>query len=502
MKRPFLLWAALGFVALQACREEMPVVMGPVVVDSGTCGGDGSNLTWTLMDDGTLTISGEGNMAYYGYSFDTNPILPPWYDYRGDIKRVVIDEGVTGIGSNTFSEHTNLALVSISGSVAYVNSQAFLGCTRLTAIQVDDANPYYCSQDSVLFSKDKTVLCTYPGGLQGEYAIPEGVTDIQKYAFYQCAGLTAVAIPDGVTGIGESAFEDCTGLASIDLPDGVIIGESAFEGCAGLASINIPDGVTSIGGRAFYGCTSLSSVTIPDGVTSIEYSTFYGCASLASITIPDGVTSIESGAFSNCTALTSLDIPDGVTSIEYGTFEGCTSLVSVTIPDGVTRIEGYAFNGCMRLASITIPESVTSIGSDAFDNTLLFNDDSNWTDNVLYIDRCLIAATKANNETIIGEYDIEPGTRLIANGAFWGCYYLRAVVIPEGVTNIGARPTVDNDRRFTIETNIHGFDKDIYGERMTLSVMYFLRSAHRMKDLGEVRDQVRRDMAEALRLLS
>ncbi len=84
--------------------------------------------------------------------------------------------------------------------------------------------------------------------------------------------------------------------------------------------------------------------------------------------------------------------------------------------------------------------------------------------------------------------------------------YASRVYLPEGVfigvTNIGARPTVDNDRRFTIETNIHGFDKDIYGERMTLSVMYFLRSAHRMKDLGEVRDQVRRDMAEALRLLS
>ena len=84
--------------------------------------------------------------------------------------------------------------------------------------------------------------------------------------------------------------------------------------------------------------------------------------------------------------------------------------------------------------------------------------------------------------------------------------YASKVYLPEGVfigvTNIGERPTVDNDRRFTIETNIHAFDKDIYGERMTLEVIYFLRSIQRMRSLEEVRDQVRKDMGRAIELLT
>lgn len=84
--------------------------------------------------------------------------------------------------------------------------------------------------------------------------------------------------------------------------------------------------------------------------------------------------------------------------------------------------------------------------------------------------------------------------------------YASKVYLPEGVfigvTNIGERPTVDNDRHFTIETNIHAFDKDIYGERMTLEVMYFLRSIQRMRSLEEVRDQVRKDMGRAIELLT
>ena len=70
-----------------------------------------------------------------------------------------------------------------------------------------------------------------------------------------------------------------------------------------------------------------------------------------------------------------------------------------------------------------------------------------------------------------------------------------------GVTNIGERPTVDNDKRWTIETNINGFSSDIYGETMTLSIMYFLRSIRKMDSLEEVRDQVRKDMERAIELL-
>ncbi len=71
-----------------------------------------------------------------------------------------------------------------------------------------------------------------------------------------------------------------------------------------------------------------------------------------------------------------------------------------------------------------------------------------------------------------------------------------------GVTNIGERPTVDNDSRFTIETNINSFDKDIYGDTMTLTILYFLRPIKKMKSLKEVKEQVDKDMAKAIALIS
>ena len=364
MKKPFLLWAALGLMALQACHhEEMPVV-----VDSGTCGVESDNVTWTLTDDGTLTISGEGDMAYYDNpSYYMNPNLPPWYDYREDIKRTVIDEGVTSIGHYAFCEHTNLALVTISSSVTSIDELVFWQCGKLTAIQVDAVNPEYSSQDGVLFSKDKTSLYVYPGGLQGAYAIPDGVTSIGDVAFSGCTGLTSVDIPESMMSIGFSAFYNCTSLTSVDIPDGVTsIGQQAFCGCTSLTSVAISDGVASIEHGAFNGCTSLASVDIPDGLTSIGDYAFNTCTGLTSVDIPGSVTSIGMFAFCGCTSLTSVTIPDGVTSIGEFAFRGCTSLTSVTIPDGVASIEKGIFSGCTGLTSVDIPDGVASIGDYAF----------------------------------------------------------------------------------------------------------------------------------------
>ena len=132
-------------------------------------------------------------------------------------------------------------------------------------------------------------------------SLPDGLTDIGAYAFYDCSSLTSITIPDGVTDIGNGAFEGCTPLTSIIIPDGVTsIGGSAFGRCSALTSITLPNSVTSIGGAAFYYCSSLTSITIPNSVTSIGGSAFENCSALKSITIPNSVTSIEGDAFSSC----------------------------------------------------------------------------------------------------------------------------------------------------------------------------------------------------------
>ena len=253
-----------------------------VGASSGTTG----DCTWTLDDDGLLTISGNGAMADYGF-------CGPWGD---KIKNVVIESGVTAIGKEAFSGCTSLVSVTIGDSVTSIGNFAFRYCTSLVGV-----------------------------------TIPDSVTSIGTGAFHGCTSLESVTIGDSVTTIGDFAFFGCTSLASVTIPDSVTsIGAGAFEVCAGLESLTvdanntvydsrnncnavietgsntliagckntvIPNDVTTVGEDAFFGCTSLTSVTIPDSVTSIGDFAFCGCTSLASVTIPDSVTSIGFEAF-------------------------------------------------------------------------------------------------------------------------------------------------------------------------------------------------------------
>jgi hypothetical protein len=274
-----------------------------VIVDSGTCG---DNLTWTLTDDGLLTISGEGEMADY-----KKPADIPWYSLKNKIQTVDIQADVTNIGDYTF-----------------------YGCSSLTSI-----------------------------------AIPEGVTSIGVYAFAYCEGLTSITLPENVTSIGNYVFYECSSLTNITIPDTVTsIGNSAFYRCSSLTSVAIPDSVTSIGSYAFTYCTSLTSVTISNNVTSISAYAFFGCENLTSVVIPDGVTSIGMEAFYACTSLKSVTIPDSVTRIGGGAFGKCHSLTSITIPEGVTSIGDYAFEYCSSLTSVTVLNKDCIINNDA--NTL------------------------------------------------------------------------------------------------------------------------------------
>ena len=282
------------------------------IVDSGTCGAKGSNLTWTLDSEGVLTISGSGDMHGYGSSD------APWYGSRSRVKSAVIAEGVTSIGESAFENCRSLTSVTIPNSVTSIGWSAFFYCKSLTSV-----------------------------------TIPDSVTSVGAYAFLGCTSLTSVTIPNSVTSIGGCAFDECWSLTSVTIPDSVTsIGAGAFGGCTSLTSVTIPDSVTSIGQHAFNGCRSLTSVTIPDGVTSIGAYAFSECSSLTSVTIPDSVTSIGGIAFGNCKSLTSVTIPDSVTSIGGGAFQGCISLTSVTIPDSVTSIGDGAFASCTSLTDV------------------------------------------------------------------------------------------------------------------------------------------------------
>ena len=404
---------ALTLTAVLFCTAAMAEI-----VDSG----EFNNITWTLNDFGLLELSGTGGISF------TSSSSVPWADYYSSINEVIIDNGVTSIGLNAFSDCSSLTSITIPEGVTSIGDRAFYNCSSLTSITIPDG--VTSIGDRAFEDCRKLTSITIPDSVTsiGDSAfsccsslisitIPEGVTSIRYGAFYDCSSLTSVTIPDSVTSIGLIAFSGCSSLTSITIPDGVTsIGGNAFYGCSSLTSITIPDGVTSIGGGAFYNCSAvryanlgsngaqslslagytfrvpgtsydlrylfsdaeidgleltdaesdITEITIPEGVTSIGGSAFYGCSNLTSVTIPDGVTSIAGGAFCNCSSLTSITIPDSVTSIGGSAFSGCSSLTSITIPDSVTSIGDRAFYNCSSLTSITIPDSVTSIGKMAF----------------------------------------------------------------------------------------------------------------------------------------
>jgi hypothetical protein len=191
------------------------------------CGDSGGNVIATLKDNMTLIVSGIGAMADYNYSSVRYKQMAPWYNIKNNITNVVIEYGVTSIGSD-----------------------AFYGFSRLTSV-----------------------------------TIPNSVKFIKTGAFLYCSTMTSVTIPYSVRYIGLSAFA-VTGLTSVVIPDSVYdIAAGAFSDCKNLAVVKIGNRVRSIREGTFYGCINLTSITIPKRVEEIEYEAFIDCMNLMSIIV-------------------------------------------------------------------------------------------------------------------------------------------------------------------------------------------------------------------------
>ena len=340
------------------------------IVENGTCG---VNLTWTLDDEGTLIISGTGNMPTY-----STWKYVPWYSSRLLIKNAIIKQGVTNIGIYAFADCTNLVTITI----------------------------------------------------------PDSVTSIEYAAFYDCASLTSITIPDSVTSIGELTFSGCHNITSFIIPDGVkSIEGNTFRDCSKLTSVTIPDSVTSIGSFAFYDCIMLSPVVIPDSVVNIESDVFFNTPYYNDLSnwendvlyVGKHLIEAKKSINGHCT------VKPGTKTIAAAAFNKCTELESIIIPDSVINIGYSAFFECSNLTSIIISNNITRIGSAAFYGTGYYNDSSNWENEALYIDEYLIEGERFLSD----EFIIKNGTKTIADSACFQCYGAASIVIPESITNIG-----------------------------------------------------------------
>ena len=252
---------------------------GRDIIDSGSCGLNGDNVTWVLYDDGELVISGTGAMEDYKFHEHT-----PWFmRYYNSIKSVTIGNNVTTVGDFAFSNCYYLTSVTLSDSVTSIGNYSFGNCESLNSI-----------------------------------TIPDSVASIGVQAFNYCESLTSVSIGDSVASIGDEAFGYCGSLISVTVDESNSVYSSDISGVLfnkdksklvfypegkTESSYTIPCSVTSIGDDAFLWCENIISITIPDSVTSIGECSFDGCRKLNSVTISKSVTSIGYGAFLDCSNL-------------------------------------------------------------------------------------------------------------------------------------------------------------------------------------------------------
>lgn len=352
-------------------------------IDALAYGACGDAVTWRLKKDGTLILSGTGNMQNYSYSDNVAPwsglssikhvVIEPGVTSIGNyafyycqyLEDIELPDGLTSIGSHAFYYCLNLSSVTIPASVTEIGERAFVHGSKLR-IWVEEANPVYSSDaDGILYDKSMTTLVQAPGSLAGSYTIADSVTTIGNHAFYGCSKLTDVVIPDSVTAIEKLAFTECKNLVSVLIGNGVIrIGDSAFTRCQKLTEITISDSITSIGNYAFSSCTSLTSITLPDSLTSLGEFAFRECSGLTNVTLSNSITSIGQFTFYGCTNLSDVVIPDSVTSIGGYAFDSCVGLTDIVIPRNVTRIGDFAFGDCANLTKVIFLGAMPKFGGD------------------------------------------------------------------------------------------------------------------------------------------
>ena len=228
------------------------------------------------------------------------------------LKKLTVSNGVKTIKSNTFKNCSSLTIISlpttiktiemnafngcasleqvnIPSSVVNLDGCAFLHCSNLKRINVDSQNKYYCSENGIVYNKNKTQFVTCPGGFSGTLKLPLSVTSIDSTGgAVSCKKLTDLVLPPKLKAIPYAAFANCKRLESVTVPCNVNkIDTSAFTGCTSLKTVVISSGTTSIESDAFGGCTSLESVTIPASVKSIAVDAFEGDSSLTIIAPTD-----------------------------------------------------------------------------------------------------------------------------------------------------------------------------------------------------------------------
>lgn len=359
--------AAMMGTNVPAMAVTTPMTVCAEVITSGTCGAD---LTWKFsVEDGTLTISGTGPMEEYSGTD------APWYDWLGNVKKIVVQDGVTSIGNLTFVYYYELTEISLPdtlvelgygafaqcnqlttvklpasleriGSRLYIPdaidtflpSSPFIGCAALTDVEVDADNPNFVSVDGILYSKDMKTLFCYPSGKdEDSYTVPDGVTTISSSAISSNSFLEQLTFPEGLEMLDINAVESLDHIKTVSIPASVTMLDNNFAGCTHLSAIEVAKDNTVY--------TSVDGVLYSKDMTVLY--NYPAGKSGKSYEIPDGVTTIFDTACEG-TKLVTVTVPASVTTVRYGAFKNCNKLKDITFLNPNCEVELFSstiYNG-------------------------------------------------------------------------------------------------------------------------------------------------------------
>ncbi len=489
---------------------------------SGFCGTDA---TWEAWSDGVLVISGTGAIENYSDGTDT-----PWYAHRDLITSIVVEEGITAIGTAAFRYLGNVKSATLPNTLTKIGAYAFDYCEDLESVNVPNG---VTSIGDWAFGYCRSLK---------SIDLPNSVKSVGDYLFYKCASLVSAGLPADITAITDGMFENCYSLKAIDWQIGITeIGETAFAGCVSLNYIAIPDGVTTIGAGAFRECEWLYTLLIPDSVTSIGYGILDVCQyavicgyegsaaeeyadangitfalieveAIASgeldggltwtvtddgkltvsgegampdfdeanpapwyeyrrhfdtVVISDGVTAIGDYAFFRCGYVSKAVIPSSVSAIGDRAFAYCTDLSAVSIPNGVASIGVGAFKGCVSLERVSIPNGVAAISDYTFEGcTALVSVTLPRT--VKSIGECAFWGCESLTLLDLG------GTETVGDYAFRYCTSLTQLTIPRSVTSIGDHSFADLHAlaEVTVLTGSVAFNANAFKYSPTTATLY------------------------------
>lgn len=313
---------------------------------SGKCG---KNVSYSISDDGVLTISGTGAMNNFTYKSDISDC--PWHGVRYALKKIVVEDGVTSIGSYAFSFDLSVTDVTLPSSLKTIGNDAFWGCYGLTSV-----------------------------------VIPEGVTTIGAYAFEQCSAIKTITVPASATKFGDRAFitweyysDDDYHMALTDIYYGGSRQQwyDAGGGDAALTDVTVHfNGATGdtidggqCGANAFWKLDKTGTLTIYGSGAMYDYpiddnrdsTSPWPVWDVKRIDVQEGITTIGAYAFCYTDNATALSLPDSLTSIGQDAFCGFAG-TEIVVPDKVTSIGDFAFNTCNNLQTITLPAGLQNIG--------------------------------------------------------------------------------------------------------------------------------------------